>query len=174
LEQAQLLHEAGHTLGSRILIRSALESLAVLIHLNQLTERVLSGTLGFHEFDSRTGTLVLGSRDGSTSRNSLNIATVLEHCEKKYPGISGIYATLCECAHPNYEGVTVGYSEVDHEQHETNYSNRWQEMWADRHDSLTELICKVFESEYNDVWSDLFVRLERWIEENDATLEATK
>ena len=43
-----------------------------------------------------------------------------------------------------------------------------------RHEPLAELACKVFESEYNDVWQDGFERLENWVEANDVMLEATK
>ncbi|WBY02409.1 hypothetical protein PE066_02420 [Ramlibacter tataouinensis] len=174
LTQAHLLHQAKHTLGSRILIRSALESVATLIHLNQLTSQVLDGSLNFHVFDLKTRTLLLGSRDGSTKHTSINIVTVLSHCEKKYKGVSSIYATLSECAHPNYEGICIGYSEVDHDRYETNLANRWPELWADRHERLVELVAAVFEAEYNEVWPDLFNCLEKWIEENDAVLEATK
>jgi hypothetical protein len=174
LTQAHLLHQGGHTLGSRILVRSALESVATLIHLNQLTGKVLDGSLNFHAFDLKTRNLLLGSRDGSTKHTSINIVTVLSHCEKKYKDISSIYATLSECAHPNYEGICIGYSEVDHENYETNFSNRWSELWADRHDRLVELVAAVFESEYNDVWRSTFAHLEKWIEMNDAELEATK
>jgi hypothetical protein len=174
LAQAHLLHQANQTLGSRILIRSALESVATLIHLNQLTAQVLDGSLNFHVFDLKTRSLLLGSRDGSTKHTSINIVTVLSHCEKKYKGVSGIYATLSECAHPNYEGICIGYSEVDHDRYETNFSNRWHELWADRHERLVELVAAVFEAEYNDVWPDLFNKLEAWIEKHDAELEATK
>jgi hypothetical protein len=174
LTQAHVLHQAEHTLGSRILIRSALESVAALIHLNQLTSQVLDGTLNFHVFDVKTRSLLLGSRDGSTKHTSINIVTVLSHCEKKYKGVSSIYATLSECAHPNYEGICIGYSEVDHDRYETNFSNRWAELWADRHERLAALVAAVFETEYGEVWPDLFNQLEKWIEDNDADLETTK
>ncbi len=130
LTQAQLPHDSGHTLGSRVLIRSALETLEILIHLNQVTGRVLDGSLDFHIFDKKTRELLLGSRDGSTSHKSMNIVTVLSHCKKKYEGISGIYAVLSESAHPNYEGVCVGYSKIEREAHETNFTNRWPALWS--------------------------------------------
>jgi hypothetical protein len=174
LSQAHLLQGGGHTLGSRILIRSAIESVATLIHLNQLTAQVLNGTLNFHAFDLKTRHLLLGSRDGSTKHSSINIVTVLSHCDKKYDGLSGIYATLSECAHPNYEGMCIGYSDVDFERYETNFSNRWNELWADRHDPLMKMTCAVFEEEYNVVWPELLQKLEAWLVENDAELEATK
>ncbi len=174
LTQAHFLFKAKHILGSRILIRSALESVATLIHLNQLTARVLDGSLNFHDFDEKTRRLLLGSRDGSTKHSSINIVTVLEHCEKKYKGLTNIYATLSECAHPNYEGVCFGYSSVDHERRETHFSNKWEAMWADKHESLVKLVCVVFESEYNDVWELQIEALEAWLVKHDATLEATK
>ena len=174
LTQAQLLFESKHILGSRILVRSALESTATLIHLNQLTAKVLAGKLDFHVFDDKTRKLMLGSKNGTTKHSSINIATVLEHCEKKYKGISNIYAALSECAHPNFEGVCFGYSEIDYERNETHFSNKWEAMWADRHESLVKLVCAIFETEYKDVWAPQREEFEAWLTENDAKLEATK
>lgn len=37
-----------------------------------------------------------------------------------------------------------------------------------------ELCINTFHFEYNDVWEDLFVKLEKWIEADDDDLEATK
>ena len=83
LNRAQKLHDEKQTLGSRILLRSALETVAVLIHLNQLTSRVLDGSLDFHLFDDKTRKLLLGSRNGSTKHTSINVLSILEYCEKK-------------------------------------------------------------------------------------------
>lgn len=174
LTQAHLLYEANHILGSRILIRSAIESLAILIHLNQLTAQVLEGVLDFHVFDEKTRKLMLGSKDGLTRHESINIATVLNHCEKKYAGLSSIYATLSESAHPNFEGVCFAYSDIDYVLDETNFSNKWEYMWADRHEPLVQLICMVFEAEYKDVWSTQVELLKTWLTSHDSELEATK
>mgnify|MGYP001062266921 CR=1 FL=1 len=170
LTQAQLLYEAGHILGSRILIRSALESVATLIYLNQLTSQVLTGALDFKTFEQKTSTLLLGSRDSSTKHTSMSIVSVLEKCEKKYNGITGIYATLSECAHPNFEGICFGYSDVDFECKETNFSNKWASMWADTHESLVKLVCTAFETEYNHVWKLQMEGLEAWLTTHDAEL----
>ncbi len=172
LTQAHLLFQAKHILGSRILIRSALESTAMLIYLNQLTAQLLSGSADFETFESKTRKLLLGSRDGSTKHDSMNIVTVLEHCERKYEGLTNVYAALSECAHPNYEGVCFGYSDVDRERHETHFSNKWEAMWADKHDSLIKLVCTVFETEYNNVWAPQLEKLEAWLVEHDAELTA--
>ena len=117
---------------------------------------------------------MLGSRDSSTSHKALNIVTILENCESRYPGIKGIYDILSESAHPNYEGMVVGYSKVDHSEYETHFSNRWMELYGDRHLGSMEVCMSTFHHEYNDVWIALMEKLESWIVINDANLEATK
>lgn len=173
LTQAHLLFTQHHVLGSRILLRSALESVATLSYLNQMTERVHTGNLSFHDFSAKTSRLLLGSRNQSTKHSSINIVTVLDRCDKKYPGVANVYAVLSESAHPNFEGVCFGYSRVDHERDETNFANFWHDMWADRHESLVNLIATVFEHEYNDVWSEQIEQLEAWLVKHNAELEAT-
>lgn len=174
LTQSYALHQQGHGLGARILLRSAFESLATLIYLNQIMQKVLDNKLSFHVFGAKTSTLLLGSRNDTTDLKSLNIVTVLETCDKRYPGLMKLYADLSESAHPNYEGLCVGYSKIDHKEYETTFSNRWMELYGDRHLSSMELCMETFHHEYNDVWGELIEKLENWIEANDAALEATK
>lgn len=172
--QSYALHEQGHGLGARILLRAAVESLATLIYVNQLIRQVLEGRLSFHDFGIKTATLLLGSRDGSTKHQSINIMTVLEKSNKRYPGIVKLYSILSESAHPNYEGMVVGYSTVDHDEYETHFSNRWMELHGERHLESLELCMGAFHYEYNDIWPDLMDKLEDWLETNDAELESTK
>lgn len=174
LKQAHILFMQDHVLGSRIVLRSALESAALLIRLNQMTECVLDGTLNFHDFSDMTSQLLLGSRNKTTKHESINIVTVLRQCDKKYKGILDVYADLSESAHPNYEGVCFGYARVDFDQHETNFSNNWADMWGDRHEPLVKLIATTLEHEYNEVWRLQFEKLEAWLVKHDAELEATK
>ncbi|MDO9011299.1 MAG: hypothetical protein Q7U78_05760 [Gallionella sp.] len=175
LTQSYELHINHRALGARILLRSAFETLAVLIHLNQIAAQVLDGTLSFHAFSKKTTLLLLGSRDKTTKHEAINIVTVLtKHCEKAYPGISGLYASLCESAHPNFEGMCFGYSRVDDINHVSEFSNNMCAMYEEKHVSAIELCTAVFEHEYNTVWPEIFKRLESWIETNDGDLEATK
>jgi hypothetical protein len=174
LEQSLLLFDHGHLLGARILLRSALETVAVLILLNQLTRQVLSGSLGFHDFSDKTSVLLLGSRDESTPHKSLNIVTILEKCDTRYPGLMSLYSMLSESAHPNYEGTSIGYSTIDHVDHAVIFSNKWKDMYSAKHLEAIELCMTIFHTEYNDEWTDAFEKLEAWIETNDANLEATK
>lgn len=174
MTQSYALHLQGHGLGARILLRSGFESLATLIYLNQLMQKVLDDKLNFHVFDEKTTTLLLGSRNNEDGPRALNIVTVLEKCDKRYPGLMKFYADLSESAHPSYEGLCTGYSKIDHDEYETNFSNRWMELYGDRHLSSMELCMGTFHHEYNDVWSALMGKLEGWIEANDVELEATK
>ena len=139
-----------------------------------LTANVLDGTLNFHDFSQKTATLLLGSRNETTEHKSINIMTVLEKCDKRYPGLMARYADLSESAHPSYEGTCIGYSRVDHERYVTTFANRWMDMYGDTHLESMQLCMMTFELEYNDVWETRLERLEAWIEANDAELEATK
>jgi hypothetical protein len=174
LTQSYALHQQGHGLGARILLRSAFESLATLIYLNQLMRQVMDGVLNFHAFNDRTVALLLGSRNNEEGPKSINIIAVLEKCDRRYPGLMRKYADLSESAHPSYEGLLRGYSTTNYEEYETTFSNRWMELHGEEYLSLVQLCMTTFQHEYNDVWEDLFVKLEKWIETNDERLEATK
>jgi hypothetical protein len=174
MTQSYALHQQGHVLGARILLRSGFETLATLIYLNQLTQQVLDRQVSFHVFGAKTSTLLLGSRNDRTGHKSINIVTVLQKCDKRYPRLMKLYADLSESAHPSYEGLCMGYSTIDHSEYETTFSNRWAELYGERHLSAMELCMETFHHEYNDVWVELIEKLEGWIEANDEELEATK
>jgi hypothetical protein len=174
LQQSYTLHKMGHALGARILLRSALETLATLVYLNQLTARVLDGTLKFHAFSDKTAQLLLGSRNAMTDHKAMNIQSVLEKCAKAYDFIEKFYADLSECAHPNHEGLIMGYSKPDRENLIENFSNRWAETYSKTHEQGIMIVVMMFEHEYNDVWTEQFSALEKWLVENDVELEATK
>ena len=173
LNQMVSLANDGHVLGARILLRSTIETLGILIYLNQKTRAVLDGEASFNEFSDLTTQLMLGSKNKTTSHDAINVtSTILEKwCEKKYPGIFAIYAELCESAHPNYEGVCFGYSYVDEKEYETIFENRWEEIYGEPLEGLTLEFMKVFEDEYNNVWPLEFEHLENWLVENDQALE---
>lgn len=174
LTQSYALHQAGHLLGARILLRSSFETVAILIYLNQMTAKVLDGTLTFHTFSEKTSQLLLGSKDQSTKHAAINIVTVLGHCDKRYPRIAQWYSDLSESAHPNYEGICVGYSKANRENYVTTFSNRWAKLYGGTHLDGIRSCMVLFDAEYNEVWQGQMEALESWIEANDATLEATK
>jgi len=172
LNQMVLLSKSGHLLGARILLRSTIETLGILIYLNQKTKAVLEGEETFNSFSKITAQLMLGSKNKTTKIDAVNVThTILEKwCEKKYPGIFKIYADLCESAHPNYEGVCSGYSYVNEKDYVTVFKNRWAELYGDGLGELTLEFMRVFEEEYNNVWPAQFEKLEKWLEDNDTSL----
>lgn len=174
LEQALVLQKSNHILGARVLIRSAIETIAMLIYLNLKTEAVLDGRLNFHEFSKKTEILLLGSRDGSTNWSAINIVTIFNDCEKRHPGIKKLYEDLSESAHPNYGGMSAGYTDIDDKSDTVEFMNLWSEMYSAAFDDLFTACASLLVHEYNDVWTELFEKLELWIEANDAELEATK
>ena len=133
----------------------------MLIHLNQRTRQVLAVNLSFHEFSNKTSILLLGSRDQSSAHKSLNIGTILKKCERRYPGIMSIYERLSESAHPNYEGMAIGYSNIDREHHVITYKNKWQSMYGDLHLGQVEACYDLFYEEYNTEWPFAFETLEK-------------
>lgn len=172
LDQSFTLHKGGHTLGARILLRSAFETLAILIYVNQQMEKVLKGGITFLDFSRKTEALLLGSRNGGTSFNAVNILTVLDICDSKYSGIRKLYDDLSESAHPNYEGMSRGYAVIDRKADAVSFTNRWAALYGENHPNSMMLCLEIFEHEYNTVWTDLFEKLEKWVEKNDAKLEA--
>ena len=135
---------------------------------------VVSGELDFHAFSDKTAILLLGSRDGSTEHKALNIVTILQKSDRRYPGIFEIYEGLCESAHPNYEGLSGGYSRIDHEHYTTHYCNRWADRFATAQNHGMALCIETFKFEYNEEWSEAMATLESWIDKNDGMLEKKK
>lgn len=175
LNQMVALSNDGHVLGARILLRSTIETLGILIYLNQKTKAVLEGNETFSAFSDMTSQLMLGSKNKTTKIEAINVTTILNKwCEKKYPGIFRIYADLCESAHPNYEGVCFGYSYVNEKEYETIFENRWAELHADNLGDITLEFLKVFEEEYDNVWPTEFEKLEKWLVMNDQKLESER
>ncbi|HHQ4712152.1 hypothetical protein ACK36F_11890 [Aeromonas veronii] len=174
LEQSLDLSTKGHLLGARILLRSAFETLAMLIYLNKSMRSVVAGNLDFHVFSEKTSRLLLGSRDKTTTIESISILTVLDGANKRYPGLNDWYAALSESTHPNYEGMLVSYSSADTQNHVTTFMNRWDELYGNNHESALNACFEVFLHEYDDESSSALEALEIWIEKNDNNLESTK
>ena len=174
LTQSLKLHQQTHTLGARILLRSAFETAAVLVYLNQMTEKVLNGELDFHEFNAKSVRLLAGSKDGSTEIENVNIMTCLQHANKRYDNILELFEVLSETAHPSFEGMMRGYVTIDHEEMVASFSNCWHERYGENHLPMMEACMVTLDYEYNTLWPELYENLEKWLEANDETLEATK
>lgn len=174
LFQSYALHQQGHGLGARILLRSGYETLASLVYLNENILAVIECNLDFFEFSKLVFRQVAGSKSEPKHAEAINVLTTLDKAEKRYPGIRKIYDILCESAHPNYEGLVGGYSEIVSNAYEVNFKNRWMELHGDQHLDELEACMMIFHHEYDEVWTGLVDRLEVWIVENDTRLESAK
>lgn len=173
-QQTLLLNQHNLILGARILLRSAIETLGVLIYLNQKTRSVLAGSLSFFEFDENTKQLLMGSKNGATAFAAVNIITVLSHADKDHPGLLEMHQRLSESAHPNYDGVLYGYSSTDPEKYETRFVNNWLSNFGPEQAPAMGFVFAVFEHEYSDVWRRQLEQLEDWLRKNDKALEAQR
>lgn len=174
LRQAFDLEKARHVLGARIILRSAVETLALLIFSNQKMETIVATGKGFHEFSNTTSRLLLGSKNKTTGVEAINILTVLDRCDRRYEGIRRLYDDLSETAHPNWQGICAGYSVHDNNEFETRFENRWSEIHGESQHGIILLLMEIFEHEYNEKWPENFDNFETWIQENDDMLESSK
>lgn len=171
LAQSYQLHNQGYGLGARILLRSGLEALAVLIHLNHKMKAVSKGELNFQEFGDVTSRLALGSKRYKLEIEAVNVLTMIDKGDTEYPGLREIYDRLSESAHPNYEGLLRGYTKIDHDEYEVNFSNRWIEIYGLDYLNELNLCMEIYYNEYDQTWSALMEKLEQWVVENDKSLE---
>ncbi|PTR34062.1 hypothetical protein C8J98_102250 [Luteibacter sp. OK325] len=169
--QMLALVEAGHILGPRILLRSAVETLAMLSYLNQQTAAVVEGRISMTEFGFLTGQLLLGSRNKTTEQESVNVLTVLKHADRRWPKLKGLHEDLSESAHPNYTGVLYGYSTTEPERYETHFENHWLHRFGDQQVTAMAWVFGMFEEEYDQTWLANIVELEQWLRDNDAELQ---
>lgn len=174
LEQSLELSKLNYVLGARILLRSAFETVGILIFLNSKIESLVSGNMQYNDFENATLRLMLGSKREEKEVLPYNILSILDRSEKHYPGITKVYDDLSETAHPNYDGMMLGYSKFDQKNYITYFESHWEEIYGEDFDKLMMICIKTFEAEYSDIWPDLFERLEKWLEENDESLEAQR
>jgi len=171
-EQVLLLMEHGRILGARILLRSAIETLALLIYLNRKMKSVLDGDLSYFDFDDITKQLLMGSKNQATAIAAVNVLTVLKHADKDHPGILAMHEHLSESAHPNYDGVLYGYTNLDPEKFETTFANNWERRFGKEQEPGTAFVLAAFEHEYNVLWHQHMTDFEAWLRAHDDQLEA--
>ena len=171
IKQSILLEKSDCFIGSRILIRSGIETLSLLIYCTRKMENIVRVGSGFHEFSKKTTDLLLGSNDDRTEFASVNFLRV---AAKSYPELLRAYKDLSETSHPNWDGMSYLYSEVSEKGMLTKFTNDTGRIYKDSQLALLALLCGIFEIEYNENWTRAFNAFEEWIVTNDVKLEATK
>ena len=123
MTQSHALHQQGHGLGARILLRSGFELLAILIYLNQLMQQVLDGKLSFHAFGKRGPRCCCSGREMvRTGYQSINILTILQKCDKRYPGHRK--SSMLPCPKVPIRITRAWWSvirKIDHDEYETTF-----------------------------------------------------
>ena len=171
LTQAYNIGINGMIIGSRILVRSALETLCLIIYMNKKMRSVIEGKMTFDEFENITTRLLLGAKNIDKMPDPVNVMKLIEDGENKYPGIKKIYDDLSETVHPNYCGVCDGYTKPNQQEYETEFGIYWEERYGKQHEFAIEICLQIFEEEYNNEWVKCFEQLEKWLEKNDNKLE---
>jgi len=170
LSQAYSNGMHGMTIGSLILTRAALETVCLLIYMNNKMQLVIDGKMSFDDFERITIRLLLGVKNIDKLPEPVNIMKLIEDSESKYPGIKKTYDDLCEIVHPNYRGLCYGYTKTNQQEYETEFGIFCEEKFGNQYESMIEKCLKTFEEEYND-WKKHFEQLEKWLEKNDSKLE---
>lgn len=110
-EEAVALHDRGSLIPFLLTVRACLETAALLFSLNKYMESAIS-TNSLDEFKEQLQKTALGSRDASTTFDSVNIMGAIKKLEKTYPGILKHYEGLSEYCHPNFAGVVRSYGDI--------------------------------------------------------------
>lgn len=102
----------GNLVPAFVMVRSVVETTAMMYWLSERSKDFLEKREegAFDEFLMKG---MLGSRDGTTGQSSHNVLTAVNHLNKEFDGIRGMYDQLCEFTHPNWAGVMGSYSVID-------------------------------------------------------------
>jgi hypothetical protein len=129
LTQAYELHLAHRALGARILLRSAIETLATLIYLNQATAAVLAGEQNFGQDCSIV----------TWFEEQVDRARSIEHHydpHKARKGVSrdaGCVRLSIRDRTSELRGMSFGYSRIDRDNHIAEFSNSISAMHEATH-----------------------------------------
>ena len=172
--QAALLQKDKQSLGAGILLRSAIETIAVLIHSNIQMEKVLNLDISFWDSSRKTIRLLLGSRDDFTEHDAIGVLSIIDKCDKNRDyELREKYDYLSEHAHPNWDGMQKLYSRLDHDNHIEYFENCASKHFKSN-PALIELLLVFFVTEYNNIWPKNFETFEKWLVKNNERLQTEK
>lgn len=167
------LIDSGNVLASRIVLRSACETAALLAYLNKKTSDLIDRKITFEDFDALTKILLLGGKNNGDYVAPVNVITAITHFAKESPEILNIYNRLSEDAHPNASGMIYAYSESSPENLETHFMPKIANSAVTKEHTIAsaDLVFYCYEGQYNLFWPQRFEALEQWLRDNDAELE---
>lgn len=168
------LVDSGNILASRIILRSACETAALLAYLNKKTSDLMVRKITIDEFDNVTKVLLLGGKNDGDYFDPVNVITAVTHFAKESPELLEIYNRLSEDSHPNACGMIYAYSDSNPEEFETHFKPKIANSSATRNHTIAsaDLIFHCYEGQYNLFWPQRFEALEQWLRDNDGELES--
>lgn len=113
-EAACKLIRAGELVAAAILIRALLESVALIVLLDQRVKNVIENG-EITALDDLVSRSLVGCRNQATPLEAINVKTILGHASKKVEGMERVYDELSEIAHPNWGGLLGAYGTLKEE-----------------------------------------------------------
>ncbi len=106
------LIESERYVSAAIIVRSVLETTAVMIYFDGLCGQFLSNgdRVGLWR---AIGRLSVGSKDSEGGFPPMKTGTIIEAANKAFPGYKKMYERLCEYTHCNWSGVLGAFSKLD-------------------------------------------------------------
>ena len=150
LLQALELEIGGHLLASRILARSAIETLAVLAYSNYSMTQVAAGALDFKEFSLRTQVLLAGSKNRTTPYEAVGILKMIDRLDNDFAGVRNIYDHLSEYVHPNYEGLAKAYSQPVRSEDRIVFLSNMRPVVDDTIPAIVKICTHILTTNYNE------------------------
>lgn len=105
------LHAKKYVISSLIIARAAMETAALLYLLDKKIIQSLE-TTDTVELERFIKKATIGSRNGDTEDESVNILTAINHIARKYPEYGYFYRDLSEYCHPNFAGLLGAYADL--------------------------------------------------------------
>lgn len=103
----------GKLVSAAILTRAVLETVALLVLLDQRVREAVAESRQIKALDDLVSRALVGCRNKATPLEAINIRTILEHATKRYDGLAQIYDDLSEIAHPNWGGLLGAYGTLN-------------------------------------------------------------
>lgn len=110
------LYEAKRLVPAFVMTRAVVETTALMYSLHTKAQDFLT-TKDEDAFDGFLMKGMLGSRDETTSHESVNILKSVDRMDKEFDGLRDMYNTLCEFTHPNWSGTMGAYSRIEREKY---------------------------------------------------------
>ena len=106
------LFERGDVVAANICVRAMLETASSIWYLMELLQKEVNQGLS-GSAHAKIVQLLLGQRSDTDSGlpQSKNILSILDHADKKLPGLRKNYDRLSEFAHPNWSGALGTYGD---------------------------------------------------------------